>query len=162
MSRSADSAGGRTFELAERKGRVLDLDTVRRMLPLVERVVDDIVASRQVLDRLQPEQEQLDRCRRTLAWPDRLRRYNNRDELARAEDRLQDALAELDVLGIELVDAVKGRVGFPTVLNGRPAFYSWQPGEASIGYWHHPGEHLRRPIPDSLLNNAEPSLSSRA
>jgi hypothetical protein len=60
---------------------------------------------------------------------------------------LEDALAELEVLGVALIDARQGRVGLPTVVNGRLAYFSWQPGDPALQYWHFPEEAQRRPIP---------------
>ena len=48
----------------------LNLKTVQRMLPLVQRIVDDILANRKSLLHLQPEEEALDRTKRVLAWPE--------------------------------------------------------------------------------------------
>src|SRR5262249_28406016 len=125
------------------------------MLPLARRVVDDILTQRHRLAELLPEQDRLDRARRTLAWPDRLRRYNLREEIAGAEHHLLDALAELEVLGLELVSAEEGRLGFPTIVDDRAAFFSWVPGEEDITYWHFAGERARRRIPASWSKSAE-------
>src|SRR5262249_586597 len=55
----------------EKRGEViLSLSTVQRMLPLIQRIVEDILLNQKALDRLAPEQNQLDRQRRTLAWPE--------------------------------------------------------------------------------------------
>src|SRR5207248_9823163 len=42
----------------------LNLKTVQRMLPLVQQIVDDILASQKALRHLQPEEEALDRKKR--------------------------------------------------------------------------------------------------
>jgi len=45
------------------------------------------------------------------------------------------------------LDADAGRVGFPTAVNNRPAYFSWTPGEAELEFWHFADETARRPIP---------------
>src|SRR5215831_2350412 len=121
----------------EKRGEViLSLSTVQRMLPLIQRIVEDILLNQKALDRLAPEQNQLDRQRRTLAWPERQRRYNLREETSAAERNLGDALHELQELGVSLLDPDLGRVGFPTRVNDRPAYFSWSPGEDGLHYWH--------------------------
>ncbi|MBL8799618.1 MAG: DUF2203 family protein [Planctomycetia bacterium] len=145
-------------ETAERRPVVLNLRTARRMLPLVRRIVDDIMLQQRSLSILGPEQDRLDRHRRDLSWPERQRRYQVHEEFAAAQHYLQDALAELEVLGVALVEPDDGRVGLPTVVNGRLAFFSWQQGETTLQYWHFPGESQRRAIPANWNEVADVQL----
>ncbi|HXG11946.1 MAG TPA: DUF2203 family protein [Gemmataceae bacterium] len=128
---------------------VFSLTTARRMLPLVRQIVADILGRGQRLKRLHAEKDCLDRQRRTLAWPGRSRRYQLQDEIADEERGLQEAVAELDSLGLVLLDEDEGRVGFPTLVNERRAFFTWQPGEDGLKHWHFLGESIRRVIPPS-------------
>jgi hypothetical protein len=125
------------------------------MLPLVERIVRDIVTSRQRLDDLAPEQDRLERAKRNLIWPDRLRRYQLRLEIDHLEACFQEALAELGQLGLILIDQTSGEVGFPTKMDGRSAQFLWQLGEQGINYWHFPGEKARRAIPEAVREPAK-------
>jgi hypothetical protein len=117
------------------------------MLPLVQSIVRDIVDRRLDLNRLHPEQENLERNRRELSWGERERRYHIQDEIVAAEGAYKQAVSELRELGLSLVDLTSGRVAFPTRINGRPAVFTWQPGEESVLYWSYEDEELRRPIP---------------
>ena len=101
---------------------VLLWSTARRMLPLVRRIVNDILHHERRLARLQAEKGRLDRTKRSLAWPERSRRYHLHQEIADCEHDMQDAAAELEVLGVVLLDAGEGRVGFPTRVNDAYAF----------------------------------------
>jgi hypothetical protein len=145
-----------------RRNRVLNLPTAQRMLPLVQRIVTDILDRQASLDRLQPEQDRLDRNKRALSWPQRQRRYQVREEIAGAESELENAFLELGELGVELLDPVAGRVGFPTVVNERAAFFSWKPGEEGISGWHFAQETKCRPIPPAWTKVPDPSMSERA
>jgi hypothetical protein len=131
---------------------MFELPTVQKMLPLIKRIVADLLAAEQATGGLLWELEGLDRNRRTLTWPQRQRRYLLQDEIGRAKDRRRDLEGELGQLGVRVVDAVHGRVGFPTIVNQQPAYFSWQPGEGDVGFWHFAddAEH-RRPIPASWL-----------
>jgi hypothetical protein len=131
----------------KKKEIALDLRTVRRMLPLVQSIVNDIVSSRQEITRLAPEQERLERHRRDLAWIERERRYQLSDEMAAAEKALTVAVSELSGLGVNLVDDESGEVDFPTKINGRAAAFSWKIGDQNVSHWHYQGEEQRRPIP---------------
>jgi hypothetical protein len=125
---------------SKRKDVNLDLPTARQMLPLVQSIVRDIV-----------DQENLDRQRRDLAWVERERRYHIQEEIVAAEGAFKRALAELRDLGISLVDGETGRVAFPTRINGRPAVFTWQPGEDSVMFWSYEDEEQRRPIPNEWV-----------
>ena len=95
------------------------------MLPLIKSIVSDIVTSRLTLNRLAPEQEQLERHRRELMWQERQRRYQLGEEIKTAEQSLTAALTELNALGVTLIDDEFGEVDFPTKINGRSAAFNW-------------------------------------
>ncbi len=148
MNGSSNRAFGSAGKSRRSKTPVLDLATVRKMLPLVGRIVEDIVSTQQRLNQLLPVQENLDRHRRDLVWPERQRRYAIHREVKECQAKLETALAELEMLSVQLVEPATGRVGFPTCINGRPAFFSWQPGELTVAHWHYEDEiDYRRPIP---------------
>jgi hypothetical protein len=151
-------------DASEKPGRkvALNLATARRMLPLVQRVVSDVMHCQSRLAQLRPEQERLDRQRRTLAWPQRYRRYQIREEVGNAERALQEALAELGNLAVALLDPVIGRVGFPTLVDNRRAFFSWQPGEDSLNYWHFPEDANLRLIPPHWTKAASIRLTAKS
>ncbi|MFO0968090.1 MAG: DUF2203 family protein [Gemmataceae bacterium] len=130
---------------------VLSLTTVNKMLPLVERIVGDFLHGRHELNRLQPEEARLDRQRRDLSWPERQRRYEVKERVAGAEHEMQGAVEELGDLGVVLLDQDFGRVGFPTMVNNRRAFFSWRPGEDGLHTWHFAEDEVFRPIPAAWL-----------
>jgi hypothetical protein len=150
----SSSKGFRTPDASDKpeRGEVnLSLKTVQRMLPLVQRIVDDILASQKAVLRLQPQEQSLDRQKRELTWPERQRRYQIKDEITLAETNLQDALGELRELGVVLLDTDQGRVGFPTLVNNRRAYFSWRAGEEGLHSWQFADEDLTRPIPSAWL-----------
>jgi hypothetical protein len=157
MNGSKDHRSSDASDKPERGDTVLSLHTVQRMLPLVRRVVGDILNHQKALLRLEPEEEVLDRNKRTLAWPQRQRRYQVKEELIRTNRDLGDALSELRGLGVVLLDIDQGLIGFPTMVNNRRAYFSWQPNEDVLQYWTFADEETRRPIPASWLK--EISLS---
>jgi hypothetical protein len=148
------STGNKAFGASEKPEQgdlVLSLSTAQRMLPLVQHIVEDILRNQAALVRLEPEQDRLFRQRRSLAWPERQRRYQIQEEIANAERDLQEAHEEMQDLGLTLLDAEIGRVGFPTLVNDRRAFFSWRPGEESLQSWHFAEESDCRRIPDAWM-----------
>ncbi|MCC6417022.1 MAG: DUF2203 family protein [Gemmataceae bacterium] len=162
MSGFPGNTASNASERPERREPAMSLATARRMLPLVQRIIEDILADRKALVRLQPEQERLDRHRRDLSWPERQRRYQVRDEIAALERRLQEAGSELQSLSLSLLEPVAGRVGFPTIVNDRRAYFSWRPGEETIRSWHFAEETACRPIPPSWLKVSDISLTGKS
>jgi hypothetical protein len=161
MKGSKGNAAFNASEMPERRDIVLNLITANKMLPLVQRVADDIVACQKIIDRLQPEQDRLDRHKRELVWQERQRRYQVHEEINVAEARLQAAVDELRDLGLSLLDTDTGRIGFPTLVNDRRAFFSWLPGEEMLRSWHFAEETGCRPIPASWWKVTETSLSGK-
>jgi len=161
MSGSTENTAYNASDRPERRETAMNLVTARRMLPLVQRIVDDILTDRKDLARLQPEQNRLDEQRRELLWPKRQRRYQVREEINALQRHLQEALGELHGLSLTLLDADIGRVGFPTIVNDRRAFFSWRPGEETIRSWHFVEETTCRPIPASWLKVGDISLTGK-
>src|SRR5260221_8997393 len=145
MSGKSNPAGA--SEKARRKKQPVDLTTARRMLPLVQRIVTDIVHDAQELNRYTFEQEGLDRDKTNLSWPERQRRYTLQGEVARLRSRLEEERGELDSLGAILFNPALGQIGFPTIIYDRPAYFSWQLGEESLNFYQFDGESTRRPLP---------------
>jgi len=161
MNGSRENMASGAPDKPARRNWVLNLGTAQRMLPLVQRIVVDILNCQAGLDRMQPEQDRLDRNKRQLTWPQRQRRYQLREEISVAELTLEGALLELGELGVELLDPSTGRVGFPTVVNERAAYFSWKPGEAGIVGWHFAQETKSRPIPPAWHKIPDPRMSER-
>jgi hypothetical protein len=162
MSGFPGNTASNASERPDRRESAMNLITARRMLPLVQRIVADILADQKSLERLQPEQERLDRQRRELRWPERQRRYQLREEITGLERHLQDALQELQTLAVALLDSKAGRLGFPTIVNDRRAYFSWRPGEETIHSWHFAEENVCRPIPPSWLKVGDISLTGKS
>lgn len=162
MNGSAENRASDASESSGRRDVVLNLGTARRMLPLVARIVADLMALQRHRPQLAAEQGQLDRQRHTLAWPQRQRRYHLHEELITVDRQLSEAQAELEQLGVALIEAQEGRVGLPTMVNGHLAFFSWRPGDEGLRHWHFAGERVRRTIPASWKDTGDARLLGKS
>ncbi|MGL4554713.1 MAG: DUF2203 family protein [Gemmataceae bacterium] len=140
-------------EHAGAPARLLTWQAAKAMLPLVGRIAADISATAKRRDGLRAERAGLDDARRVLDWPRRRRLYQLEEEVSAAEADLRRVTGELDGLGVTLLDAARGLVGFPTMVNQRRAFFSWQPGEDELGYWQYAGDLARREVPGDWIAN---------
>lgn len=155
----------RASETSERSGsanQVMTWHGSRAMLPLVGRIAQDVVRYHEKLEQLRPELDQLEKNRRTLAWPQRSRRYQLEEEIASTEANLKSAVAELDQMGVALLDGVNGLVGFPTLVNERRAFFTWKPGEDTLDSWNYAGDRQRRPVPEEWTEEPRESRPRRS
>ncbi len=142
-----------------RPDSVLNLKTVHKMLPLVRTIVADVLARHRQMATLQPQEDRLQRQRRVLNWTQRKQRYLLQSNIADQDQGMQDALEELNQLGVVLLDAENGRVGFPTLVNNRPAYFTWLPGEDAPHTWQFAEENVARPIPPAWLQELSVSSS---
>lgn len=116
-----------------------------RTLPLVRRIVDDIVEAH---GALQPPLERFRRLvessRETGPEARALRR-----ELDERSRRLNAFVDELTGVGCHLKGFDEGLVDYYSLRDGRPVLLCWRAGEPEIGHWHDidTGFAGRRPIP---------------
>jgi hypothetical protein len=146
MSHSKNRNSTGTGPRRQRPTGGISLSLARRMLPLVSRIAQDIQSSWRRLAELEAEQADLDRRKKTLAWPQRSRRYELAEEIAAVSRSLQEAVAELEQLDLILLDAEQGEVAFPTVVSNRQAYYLWRLGEPEVSTWCFANEPTRRRI----------------
>lgn len=140
---------------------VLTWGASHAMLPLVGRIVSDLMGGHEQLAQLRPEQERLDRQRHTLSWPDRSRRYQLQEEIASVEKDLRHVYTELESLGVAILHGPSGLVGFPTIVNERRAFFSWRPGEEDVVFWNFAGDPVRHAVLESWTKTPPAPRSRR-
>ena len=131
------------------RSNLFHLAQADKMLPLVAHIVEEVQTCWQHLVKLEKEQDDLDRRKRDLFWPERSRRYQVSDEIASGQTRLRDAAIELEELNVILVDPVYGEVAFPTQVQGRKAYFVWRVGADQVKWWCFANEPQRRVIPDA-------------
>lgn len=112
--------------------KTFSIDQANRMLPLVRRIVQDIVDE---YGRWQEHVRALDvlaaGTRRDAGEVERLQR--DIQESARTIDRY---VGELRDLGVEIKGMDVGLVDFPGEIDGRPVCLCWRLGEPAVAHWH--------------------------
>ena len=122
------------------------VDHANRALPLVRRIVEDVVKGYARWREKVQEFEIATATRRadqTDPNADRLQQ----EVMALAEE-VHGYMAELEQLGVELKEPQMGLVDFPARVEGRPAYLCWRLGEPAVQYWHErdAGFAGRRPL----------------
>ncbi len=114
--------------------KLFTVDQANRTLPLVSRIVQDIVTH-------------------YAHWRDRVREFELRSGMSSAEQQdpgaeeaqrelqeiagqIDEFLAELREIGVEFKGYDVGLVDFPAEMNGRIVYLCWQLGEPAVEHWH--------------------------
>lgn len=129
------------------KGKIFTPDEASRMLPLVARIADDIVATYADVNRaLQAFQAEETRAKDDPSREPVLAERNT--EVGQALDRFQKLIEEVEALGGTLRDYEKGSIDFYGEVDGAIVYLCWQRGEHQIGHFHllDEGFSKRRPL----------------
>lgn len=130
---------------SSRPRRRFSLVDANRALPLVRRVVSDIVTTREEATRLQSKLE--------AAANKEHKRVQA--ELDVAIDKLHTYLDELTEIGCELKDFQAGLVDFVGRHQGRDVYLCWKLGEERIAYFHELNAGFAGRQPVSILDERE-------
>ena len=73
-------------------------------------------------------------------------------EREKALQRVKDAIAEIDSIGVQVKDLDIGLLDFPCEVDGRTVHLCWKLGEKSITHWHGVNEGYagRKPIDERI------------
>lgn len=114
------------------------VEEANQALPLVRAIVADIVRQFREIHERKDRLKQI-----TAKRPNRKAGDMYGDEVARIEEEiekdivvLQGYIEELNKLGVELKDPVKGLIDFRSIYEGREVYLCWHLGEDEVAYWH--------------------------
>jgi hypothetical protein len=131
--------------------QLFTVDHANRTLPLVRRIVEDVVRSHR---RWQEAIVELDLLvagsRADLPDPRAAALEREIQAIARDIDQFQ---GELDALGIQLKDRRIGLIDFPSEMDGRRVLLCWRLGEPAVQFWHdeQSGYAGRQPLSPTLV-----------
>lgn len=126
------------------------VEEANRALPLVRRIVEDVVSSHRSLLAKVEEHRSLD----PVSEDHRVRRKELEREVRELTDRVNEYVRELHELGALFKGFDQGLVDFYSLLDGCPVFLCWKLGEDRVGWWHEleAGYAGRQRLPESLLS----------
>jgi hypothetical protein len=129
--------------------KTFTIEQANRTLPLVRRIVQDIVDE---YARWQELVKTLDVLAagpgRAAAEIDRLQR-----DIQSAAMAIDRCVGELRELGVEMKGFDVGLVDFPGQMGGRPVYLCWRLGEPEVAHWHEcdAGFAGRRPLAPNAI-----------
>jgi hypothetical protein len=131
--------------------QLFTVDHANRTLPLVRRIVEDIVREHRAWQEAIVELDLLvSGLRADLPDPRATALERRIQEMARDIEQFQ---GELESLGIQLKDRRIGLIDFPSEMDGRRVLLCWRLGESSVQYWHdeQAGYAGRQPLSPTLV-----------
>lgn len=121
-------------------------EVANRALPLVRRIVEDIVVQ---FARWQTRVREFELVSASNSASDPNPRAEELErEVAALAAELEHFHRELSELGVEFKDYTLGLVDFPAEQDGRPVYLCWRLGEPAVEFWHElqAGYSGRQPI----------------
>lgn len=114
--------------------RLFTIEQANRMLPLVRRIVEDIVQDYARWREQVGVLEVVAAGRRGDAPPDEAEKVEQDTQRLAAD--IERYVTELRALGVEFKGFDQGLVDFPAELGGRRVYLCWQLGEDAVEHWH--------------------------
>lgn len=108
------------------------VDQANRTLPLVRRIVTDVVSAHRELQELAASYSDLDPKGPTVAEP----RAELRERIDGLTNTINRYIGELHELGCLFKGFEEGLVDFYALKGARPVFLCWKLGEERIEWWH--------------------------
>ena len=114
--------------------KIFTVEEANRTLPLVSRIVEDLVREHKLWEDKVREFE-LATVGSSPEHPDAIAELLQMEAQRLATD-IEGYIAELNDLGVICKGMGTGLVDFRGRIDGRDVFYCWKLGEASVLYWH--------------------------
>lgn len=118
----------------EEPARFFTVEQANRMLPLVRRIVEDIVQDYARWREQVGVLEVVAAGRRGDSPPDEAQKVEQ--DTQRLASDIEKYVQELRKLGVDFKGFEEGLVDFPSHIDGRPVYLCWKLGEESVEHWH--------------------------
>ena len=114
--------------------RLFTIEQANRMLPLVRRIVEDIVQDYARWREQVGVLEVVAAGRRGDSPPDEAEKVEQDTQRLAAD--IERYVGELRELGVDFKGFDEGLVDFPAEIDGRRVYLCWKLGEESVEHWH--------------------------
>jgi hypothetical protein len=145
---------------APEQPRFFTVEEANRTLPLVRRIVQDIVNT---YPEMQHQTEQMHQLASAGIGPElQVRIEKLRDQIDTTSDRINSFIKELEQIGCYFKGFEEGLVDFYSLYKGKPVFLCWKFDEKRITHWHEidSGFGGRQPITVEFADEIRRALPS--
>ncbi len=144
--------------------RTFTLQESQELLPVLESLLRTAIDGKKAVEQIEHEfkeaSNQVFLSGGSLV--DVVRLASRKREKAKLVQRVKDALAEIDAIGVQVKDLDMGLLDFPCVVDDRVILLCWKLGEKAIAHWHgtNEGYRFRKPIDEKIANAGKPENPS--
>ena len=134
--------------------RTFTLDEAQSLVPVLESLLRASMSAKKLMEEVETEMNAVHR-RIFLnggTYLDIVPLARRKAERVKAEQKLRDAFAEIDSIGVQVKDLDIGLLDFPCEVDGRTVLLCWKLGETSITHWHGTEEGFagRKPVDERI------------
>jgi hypothetical protein len=134
--------------------RTFTLDEAQDLLPVLESLLRTAIEAKQLIEAVEEEFQALShqvfiRGGMSLNIVHLASRKAQRDK---ALQRIKDAMAEIDAIGVQVKDLDIGLLDFPCEVDGQVILLCWKLGEKAVTHWHGVSEGFagRKPVDERI------------
>jgi hypothetical protein len=134
--------------------RTFTLEEAQSLVPVLESLLRASIGAKKLMEEVEAEMQSVQR-RIFLnggTYLDIVPLARRKAERVKAEQKLRDAFAEIDAMGVQVKDLDIGLLDFPCEVDGRTVLLCWKLGETSITHWHGTDEGFagRKPVDERI------------
>ena len=136
--------------------RTFTLDEAHTLLPILESLLRQAIQAKKTIEETDAELQET--AHRVFlnggTFLNVVHLARRKAEREKAVQRIKDALAEIDSIGVQVKDIDIGLLDFPCKVEGEIVLLCWKLGESKITHWHSTTEGFagRKPIDDRITN----------
>ncbi len=138
--------------------RTFTLDEAQDLLPVLESLLRACIDGKKLIESVDAELQAV--AHRVFLNGgmslDVVHLARRKAEREKALQRLKDAMAEIDAMGVQVKDLDIGLLDFPCEVDGQVVLLCWKLGEPAITHWHGVSEGFagRKPV-DQKISKAK-------
>lgn len=134
--------------------RSFTLDEAQSLLPILESLLRTAIDGKKLIEAVDAELQEL--AHRVFLSGglsiNIVQLARRKAEREKTIQRVKDAMAEIDAIGVQVKDLDIGLLDFPCVVEGHTVLLCWKLGEKGITHWHGETEGFagRKPIDERI------------
>lgn len=142
------------MKLLHMPDRTFTLQEAQSLLPVLESLLRTAIDGKKLIEAVDAEFQEL--AHRVFLAGGLLVNIvqvaRRKAEREKTIQRVKDAMAEIDAIGVQVKDLDIGLLDFPCMVDGRTVLLCWKLGEKEITHWHGETEGFagRKPIDERI------------
>ena len=134
--------------------RTFTLNEAQKLLPVLESLLRTAIEGKKLIESVDSELQEV--VHRVFlnggTFLNIIHLARRKAEREKAVQRVKDAMAEIDAIGVQVKDLDIGLLDFPCNVDGRTVLLCWKLGEKEITHWHGTSEGFagRKPIDERI------------